>query len=57
MNTIPISLGEIYEGLAKSHGLIRDEGDNLCLEFQVQDSLVGLIKSGVKQAYKTIFLP
>jgi hypothetical protein len=49
MNTVPVSLGEVYKGFANCHGLIRDEGDHLCLEFQVQDSLVGLVKSGIKQ--------
>jgi hypothetical protein len=49
MNMVPVSLGELYEGLANSHGLIRDEGDHLCIEFQVQDAVFGLIKSGIKQ--------
>ncbi len=49
MNAVPIDLGDLYEGFANGHGLIRDEGDHLCLEFQVQDAVVGLIKSGVKQ--------
>jgi hypothetical protein len=49
MNTVPFTLDNVYQGFANCHGLIRDEGDHLALEFQVQDSLVGLIKSGVKQ--------
>jgi len=49
MNAVPISLGEMYEGFANCHGLVRDEGDHLCLEFQMQDSLVGLVKSGIKE--------
>jgi hypothetical protein len=49
MNAVPVTLGEMYAGLADCHGLIRDEGDHLCLEFQVQDSLAGLLKSGIKK--------
>ena len=49
MNAVPIDLGDVYEGFASGHGLIRDEGDHICLEFQVQDAVVGLIKSGIKQ--------
>ena len=49
MNTVPVTLEEMYGGLASCHGLIRDEGDHLCLEVQVQDAVVGLIKSSIKQ--------
>jgi len=49
MNTVPVMLGELYKGLAKGHGLIHDEGNCLCLEYQVQDKVVGLIKSGIKK--------
>ncbi len=31
MNIVPIVM---YHGLSASHGLIRDEGDQLCVEFQ-----------------------
>jgi hypothetical protein len=49
MNSVPFMLGELYQGFAKGHGLIRDEGDGLCLEFQVQDAVVGLIKGDIRQ--------
>ena len=49
MNTVPVALGDLYEGFASAHGLIRDEGDHLCIEFQVQDAVFGLIKSGIRQ--------
>jgi hypothetical protein len=42
-------LGELYQGFAKGHGLIHDEGDCLCLEYQVEDQVIGLVKSGIKQ--------
>jgi hypothetical protein len=50
MNVVPFELGSLYGNLANAHGLMRIEDNQLCLEFQVQDSLVGLLKSGVKQA-------
>jgi hypothetical protein len=49
MNTVPFVLDELYQGFAKGHGLIHDEGDCLCLEFQVQDKVIGLIKGNIKQ--------
>jgi hypothetical protein len=49
MNTVPVDLGDMYQGFASGHGLIRDEGNHVCLEFQVQDAVVGLIKSGINE--------
>jgi hypothetical protein len=49
MNTVPFELGEVYQGFASGNGLMRAEDQHLCLEFQVQGSLVGLIKSGITQ--------
>jgi hypothetical protein len=49
MNTVPVKLPDMYEGLASCHGLIRDEGDQLSLEFQVQDGVLGVFKSGIRQ--------
>ncbi len=50
MNTVPFEFGEMYQGFASGHGLIRAEDQHLCLEFQVQDALVvGLVKSDITQ--------
>jgi hypothetical protein len=49
MNAVPFELGDVYQGFASGNGLIRAEDQHLCLEFQVQDAVVGLIKSGVTQ--------
>jgi hypothetical protein len=49
MNVVPFKLGSLYGDLASGHGLLRIEDNQLCLEFQVQDSLLGLLKSSVKQ--------
>ncbi len=49
MNMVPFTINELYGGLGECHGLLRDEGENLCFEFQTQDSLAGLIKSRVRE--------
>ncbi len=49
MNAVAVEFAEVYAGLAQAHGLVRDEGDCLCVEYQVQDGFVGAIKSRVKQ--------
>ena len=53
MESLPFSISDVYEGLAKVEGTARCEEDVLILEFQTHDSLVGLLKSTVK----TIHLP
>src|SRR5260221_1834422 len=49
MNAVPFELGDVYQGFASGNGLIRDEDQHLCLEFQVQDAIVGLVKSDITQ--------
>jgi hypothetical protein len=49
MNTVPFALDKIWAGFGKGGGLLRDEGTHLCLEFQLEDAVVGAFKSGVKQ--------
>jgi serine/threonine protein kinase len=41
---------ELYDGFGECHGLLRDEGDYLRLEFQSQDAFGGMIKSRVKHS-------
>ena len=36
MKTLPFSIPHLYWGFGECHGLIRDEGTHLCLEYQVQ---------------------
>ena len=48
MNTVPVYLDNVFGGLADCHGLLRDEGDHLVLEYQSQDPLLGVLKSDVK---------
>ena len=53
VESLPFSISDVYEGLAEVKGTARCEDNVLTLEFQTQDSLVGLLKSQVK----TIHLP
>ena len=51
MNTLPVWLGYQYGGLAECSGLLRDEGDDLVLEYQSKEALIGdMIRSSVKHA-------
>lgn len=47
--TVPFTV-EVYEGLGAAEGLLRLDGDALLLEFEVKDSLIGVLTSGLKQA-------
>ena len=49
MNAVPFKILEVYGGLAACKGLLRDEGDFLCLEFEIVDDLVEMFKSSIKQ--------
>lgn len=40
---------EVYAGFAEAQGLMRVYENTLILEFEIRDSLVGLLKSGVKE--------
>lgn len=48
MNAVPFKINHVFGGLGECHGLLRQEGKLLVLEFQVQDSLLNVIKGGVK---------
>ncbi|MBD2451308.1 hypothetical protein H6G76_30115 [Nostoc sp. FACHB-152] len=47
--TLPFVIPDIYAGFAEAQGIIRIEDNTLILEFVIRDSLVGLLKSGVKE--------
>jgi hypothetical protein len=49
MKVLPFSVGDLYGGLGECHGLLRDEGGDLCLEYQVKDTLIGALRTGVRQ--------
>ncbi|MGO9464461.1 MAG: hypothetical protein ACLQIB_46875 [Isosphaeraceae bacterium] len=50
MSVVPVALPSHYQGLAESSGLLRDDGGDLVLEYQSKDAVVGILKSGVRQA-------
>ncbi|MHB8955259.1 MAG: serine/threonine-protein kinase [Pirellulaceae bacterium] len=45
---VPFTIGDVYGGLARADGILRFDGRELVLEFQVTDDLVGYVTSGVK---------
>jgi serine/threonine protein kinase len=47
--SVPVSLGDVYGGLAEAHGILRLADDMLHLEYTVKDSLFGVIRSRVKR--------
>lgn len=49
MNVVPFHSDDMYGGLARCNGLLKDVGDALILEIQVQDNIVGVIKSAVQE--------
>jgi hypothetical protein len=57
-NTVPFTIGNLYAGFGQCHGLLRDEGNHLDLEFQIQDKVAGILKSDVRRvqvALKDLF--
>src|SRR5215510_15116250 len=48
MESLPFSIADVYEVWEEVEGTARCEDDVLILEFQTQDSLMGLLKSKVK---------
>jgi len=48
MHSIPFSIS-VYEGLGEAEGLIRFDAESLKLEFEVKDSIVGILKSDLKE--------
>ena len=46
---IPFSFPDVYQGLATGAGIATATPAGLTLEFQVQDAVFGVIKSGIKK--------
>jgi hypothetical protein len=46
---LPFAIPHVYEGFAKAEGLARLRRDGLVLEFEVQDAIVGMARSGLKE--------
>jgi hypothetical protein len=47
MTSVPFTIS-VYGGLAECHGLVRPDADSLCLEYQVQDSMLGIVRGKAK---------
>lgn len=50
MAAIPFLIDDACAGFAHCHGLIRDEGETLVIEFQTQDAIAGVIKTDIQEA-------
>ena len=48
--TVPFIIPEINSGFQQAEGLLKLATEQLELEFEVKDAILGLIKSGVKDA-------
>lgn len=48
MNAVPFTV-ELYGGFGKCEGLLSDQGEHVTLEFQIADTVAGLLKTGVRQ--------
>ncbi|MFT3879080.1 MAG: hypothetical protein QM703_05390 [Gemmatales bacterium] len=49
MRSVPFTITSLFAGLGQCHGIVYDEEDSLRFEFQIKDSISGILKSGVKQ--------
>jgi hypothetical protein len=49
MDTVRFTLSDVFAGLGEGHGLLRNEGTHLCLEYQIQDGIAGVLKSDIRQ--------
>jgi hypothetical protein len=47
--SLPFDLPGVYQGLAEGRGMLRAHRDGLILEFQVKDSIFGMLTSDVKE--------
>jgi len=46
---LPFTITNLYADFAEAKGIMRLERDHLILEFQTQDTVLGLLKSNIKQ--------
>lgn len=46
---VPVTMADSWAGLAQNSGLLRLEGDALILEFETQDGVLQVLKSGIKR--------
>jgi hypothetical protein len=51
MNVVPFTISNVYAGLGQCRGLLKDEGEHLTLELQLEDTIVGILKSPVQKIH------
>lgn len=49
MRSVPFTITSVFAGLGQCHGIVYDDGDYLRFEYQIKDSISGMLKTGVKQ--------
>jgi hypothetical protein len=49
VRSVPFTISSLFAGLGQCHGIVYDEGDSLRFEYQIKDSISGILKSSVKQ--------
>jgi hypothetical protein len=49
MNVLAFSVDSVYGGFGRCQGILRDEGKELCLEYEIRDNLIGALRSRLKQ--------
>ena len=49
LKAVPFTLDNVWAGFGQGAGLLHYEGTQLCLEYQLKDTVVGAVKSGLKQ--------
>jgi hypothetical protein len=49
MDTLPVTLNNVYAGFGEGEGLLHNERTHLRLEYQVKDAIVGVLKSEVRE--------
>ena len=46
--SVPYKVNNVFQGFAETHGILYLEGEELMIEFQTKDNVVGAIKSDIK---------
>ena|ERR1017187_8247759 len=48
-STVPFKIRNVLQGFAEAEGILSVDGTDLKLEFRTTDTLIGLLKSGVRE--------
>ncbi len=48
LTSVPFSIGNVFGGFGIAKGVLRRESDDLVLEFQLKDGVLGLLRSDVR---------